>query len=377
MKLVAEQSKDLTVPPKRSSWKSFGGGSLMVSVVVHGGLLAVFGLIVWKVIPIESESPVEFIPVRSGGGAPAVSTRRVRAVSPLNSSESRVSALGVESIIELPLIDEGVSALSSLPSLGGAGGGGFGSGSGAGLGDGRGVGTGQGGAFDGATLSGKALFFEQKVAADRVVYVIDYSGSMNGERSRLMRSELSKSVLGLSPLMRFQLIFFAGPTWIAGDEVTMIKDHDDDKAPRSAEVIANGRTYQWENKGHGVWEPNRRLPKPEWRMVDTSSIATAVGQIKKTPFKYGGYWVSPLELALSMDPPPDAIYFMTDGASSDNTQEAMRDVIRHAKSRKTVINTIAMMEPAAEEGMKALADATGGQFTIVEKGGKVTVVSYD
>ena len=39
-----------------------------------------------------------------------------------------------------------------------------------------------------------------------------------------------------------------------------------------------------------------------------------------------------------------------------------------------MINTVAMMEPKAEEAMKELAKRTGGQFTIVQKGGKVKLV---
>ncbi|MBK1882199.1 VWA domain-containing protein [Luteolibacter pohnpeiensis] len=362
--------------------KSVGAGSLFVSLGIHLGLLALFGVVVLTIIPPDPKPEIEFAPGNRGGGSGSptsnASSKKIHQRAPLAPAMSRVSALDAVSSIQLPDLDLGSSTLSPLPSLGGFEGSGLGSGSGrgfgSGAGNGSGIGIGNKGLSD-STLAGKASFFEQKVSADRVVFVIDYSGSMNGERSKLMRSELSKSVSALSPLMKFQLIFFAGPTWIAGDQVKMIKINDSDKSPRRAEVTTSKRTYQWENVGKGVWEPDRRIPTPPWRMVDADSIHNAVDQIKSTPFQYGGYWVAPLELALAMDPPPDQIFFMTDGASSDNTRDAMRDVIRHAKSRKTKINTIAMMEPEAEEGMKALAHATGGMFTIVERGGKVTVVN--
>lgn len=45
-----------------------------------------------------------------------------------------------------------------------------------------------------------------------------------------------------------------------------------------------------------------------------------------------------------------------------------------ATSLDEQINTVAMMEPKAEAAMKDLAKRTGGQFTIVQKGGKVKLV---
>lgn len=67
--------------------------------------------------------------------------------------------------------------------------------------NGKGSGTGGGG----------ASFFEQKVTAERIAYVIDYSLSMSGARENLMRNELKKSVSGLPDGMNYQMIFFAGP----------------------------------------------------------------------------------------------------------------------------------------------------------------------
>ena len=37
-----------------------------------------------------------------------------------------------------------------------------------------------------------------------------------------MRDELSRSVKGLPDGTKYQLIFFSGPAWVAGDEVTNI-----------------------------------------------------------------------------------------------------------------------------------------------------------
>jgi hypothetical protein len=42
---------------------------------------------------------------------------------------------------------------------------------------------------------------------------------MNGQRDKLMRDELEKSIKEMPTGAKYQLIFFAGPAWVAGSEV--------------------------------------------------------------------------------------------------------------------------------------------------------------
>jgi len=63
------------------------------------------------------------------------------------------------------------------------------------FGTGDDFGDGWDGAGDGGFGGGGTSFFQQKVSAQRVAYVIDYSASMkSGGRETLMRNELTKSV---------------------------------------------------------------------------------------------------------------------------------------------------------------------------------------
>ena len=89
---------------------------------------------------------------------------------------------------------------------------------------------------------------------------------------------------------------------------------------------------------------------------------------------WGTIWTPPLEMAMSMDPPPQIIFFMTDGATGGNVVEEAKKIAAKAKSKQIIINTVAMMQPKAEAAMKELAKRTGGQFTMVEQGGKVKLV---
>jgi hypothetical protein len=79
-------------------------------------------------------------------------------------------------------------------------------------------------------------------------------------------------------------------------------------------------------------------------------------------------------MALAMDPPPQVVFFMTDGVTGGDAVALAKAVAAKAKAKKITINTVAMMEPRAEEAMKELAKRTAGQFTIIETGGKVRQV---
>lgn len=237
----------------------------------------------------------------------------------------------------------------------------FGTGDDFGEGWGNGSGDGMGG--------GGTTFFRQQVSAQRIAYVIDYSLSMGGERDKLMRAELAKSVEGIGLGMQFQLIFFAGPTWVAGDEVMMAKGR------KSATVKSEGQSFKWKSGGNAHnWKASGKKQKPSWISGVISSRNVALRKVKSTRLVWGTNWENPLEMALSMDPPPQLIFFMTDGVVGGDMVKLARKIGHRAKTKGIIINTVAMMQPRAEKAMKELAKQTGGQFSIVSKGGKVKVV---
>ncbi|MGC4013699.1 MAG: vWA domain-containing protein [Luteolibacter sp.] len=359
-------------PPPNSFWRKLGGGSLSISIIVHAILLSIGVVWIFQVIPENKKEDVDFMPRGGGGGTPGVKNeinQRKRA-SMTAPNAPRMSAKGATSTFTLPEIDP-ASSMSSVGSLtsGGLSGGLGGSGSGGGRGDGHGQGMGSGTGM-GVGLGGAApavLFFNQKVDAQRVAYVIDYSASMTGKREKLMRKELSASVKALSPLSKFQLIFFSGPAWVAGD--TLVGENQSGKVEVQS---PKGEKYKWEaaKSWTGEWKEVGRRQKPEWTDSNNEMKDLASQRIQGTKLSYGTCWAPSLEMALSMDPAPNVIFFMTDGVA-ENTE--MRTIIAKAKVKGTVINTIAMMEPAAGEDMKKLAHGTGGKFTIVEENGQAKV----
>lgn len=258
-------------------------------------------------------------------------------------------------------------------------------------GDDFGSGWGSGGAGEGG--GGGATFFGSTSKVNRVAFVIDYSASMmQDDRVGIMKKELDRSVADLAAGTKFQMIFFAGPVWVAGGEV-LDKGAESQKGNRVKGV--DGKTYEWVTTGgaHG-FKPKGKMEKAQWLEVPSGSglmgsqkrEAVAEGKglinkarkiIKDTPLVYGTRWKYALEMAIDMNPTPEVIYFMTDGATGAEAMTVARTVGAQAKSRGITINCIAMMEPKAHDAMKEIAKRTGGEFTVVDKNGKHKKVPLD
>ena len=230
------------------------------------------------------------------------------------------------------------------------------------FGDGWGSGSGNGGGGGGG-----ATFFEQEVKAERIAYVIDYSASMRGKKLELMKKELSKSVKALPDGVDYQLIFFAGPAWVAGDKVI-----GSSRQPYT--VNSGGRKYEWVTTGG----PHHYRPKVKSKLQQAEWVKSAQGQrrqslklIKDTPMVFGTVWEYPLEMALNMHPKPDVIFFMTDGSAGSETRSLARRLGSEAQREGIIINCVALMEPRAKEAMSDIAKRTGGLFTEVQADGKV------
>jgi hypothetical protein len=214
---------------------------------------------------------------------------------------------------------------------------------------------------------GGATFFGQQVKAQRIAYVIDYSGSMRGKREQLMREELTNSVSGLSSGMEYQLIFFAGPAWVAGDEAKVFKGN------REGLVTSGKAKFEWSTDGgaHG-WKVKGKAQVPEWLAVSAANSKSSLKHIKETPLVWGTVWAPGIDMALSMDPPPQIIYFMTDGLTGGNAVKEAEAIAKRAKKARTIVNTVSLMEPRAREAMVTLAKLTGGEATLIDEKGKIT-----
>lgn len=235
--------------------------------------------------------------------------------------------------------------------------------------------------------AGKAVtFFGTRARADRVVFVVDFSTSMYGDKDALMRNELKKSLIGLPKEVEYALIFFAGPAWFAGQmppvDSTQLADGF------GMAIQDGGKTYTW----YEGWSEQERhsgerrtalfhysggeskLPQGKYLKASEDNIRKSLEQVRTTPLVFGTDWRWPLKMAMSMD--PDTIYFMTDGSfrvGRGATNEQMIDELlafnlQHGRAR---INTVCMKVLMARKELEQLANRTGGKFTLVRDDGSI------
>lgn len=229
-------------------------------------------------------------------------------------------------------------------------------------GDDFGAGWGDGDGFG----AGGTSFFGQAVRAERIAYVIDFSSSMGSEgRADLMRRELTKSLDQISHGTQYGIVFFSCIAWVAGNEVKL-----DRGAGRATVIEDGGRRFEWKDSGgRKGFEQAGRPQRADWLRASKEQLSQSKSIVRKAPLSSGTAWDKGLEMALEMTPPPQVIYFMTDGVANGSAAWA-REIGAKAKSKGVRINCIALMEPRAHADMDDLAKRTGGQFTIVAKDGK-------
>ncbi len=257
-----------------------------------------------------------------------------------SSSMSKVIASSTPSPTAVPVPDITIEE----PSLD------FGDGNDFGDGWGSGSGTGSGG--------GGVSFFKQSIKAERIAYVIDYSASMRGKKFELMKKELAKSVKALPDSVDYQLIFFAGPVWVGGDEI-----HGGGKG-ETVSFTRDGKPYSWRGKDAAD------VPRAEWLKSDKEQRKKSLQIIKDTPMIFGTRWDLPIQYALDMTPKPDVIFFMTDGTAGKDTGSTAKKIGKNAKRKGVIINCVALMEPKAKDAMADIAKQTGGIFTEVKENGR-------
>jgi len=328
------------------------GSALGVAVLVHALILAILGLIVLQTL---DERPPELIVEAGEVDVPAKIDPRqyAKATRPEPSAPSMASAMLVTtsapSQVTVPAVEDTEEFEIGMGDA-------FGAGLGIGFGGGGGGGIG---------------FFGSRANARRVVFIVDVSMSLKEKQFTMIKEELSKSLNRLAANIEYQVIFFAGPAWFAGDEFV-------GKDKRRFTIKQGRQEYVWDTRGgaHQYQLENRKdLPTAAWKPASKANLHKTMKHIDEAQKVYGTDWEWPLKVALlQMEPKPDVIYFLTDGVTG-GVEETLDDirVINRSKGKKSKINTISMMEPRAAAALRRLAKEAGGSFTIVNADGTTTV----
>ncbi|MEN8663041.1 MAG: vWA domain-containing protein [Lentimonas sp.] len=251
----------------------------------------------------------------------------------------------IPSDLSLENIDLNVSTPRSEQKIRGAG-------SGDGVGKGFGDGFGEGGGME---LDIDIEFFGAKGGGGHVAFVIDYSGSMAGSKEAILRRETMRIMKDLPEGVQFGVIFFAGPAWPASKSYTSgLSNWVTTTSPGSP--YTNFRPKNW-----------GRLPEIKY---ETSSMTTRKRYMRiaeDTPLVLGTIYDVPLYMAMTMDPVPETIFFMTDGACPQSRGivplKKMIAQLKAAGKKVPIIHTVGLGNNNSQ--LQAIAKLTGGTSTFL------------
>ncbi|MEN8694794.1 MAG: vWA domain-containing protein [Akkermansiaceae bacterium] len=207
---------------------------------------------------------------------------------------------------------------------------------GAGFGSDEGDGSGGGG----------ATFFGGKIRGKRIVYIVDFSGSMNGSsgggsRIAALKKELSRSIKELTGNIEVSLVFFSSTAWTF-----------DIQGP-------NPHDMGWSGVG--------KMPPVPWYPASPTVKQDLLSKLQSMPVGGGTMWYPPLKMALNMSPPPQGVFLLSDGAPRD--ADLVLDELKEINPNRVPIHTIALELPGSPAGqLMEIAENTGGKFSMVFKG---------
>ncbi|MFT4546174.1 MAG: hypothetical protein ACI8XO_000683 [Verrucomicrobiales bacterium] len=187
---------------------------------------------------------------------------------------------------------------------------------------------------------GRVKFFGAEVDVARVVFIVDFSGSMSqGLRLPMLKKELDQALRTLPPRVSYNVIYYSHRPWLSGENVgsAPFRDASDDRD---------------------------RLP---WRVANAANVKQSREQLANMQIGGATNWIPPLRLALAMAPVPEAICLITDGEASD-AEELLLE-LGTLNPDQVPIHTCAMEVggPVFKLIIK-LAEKTGGKFSIVHGG---------
>jgi hypothetical protein len=294
-------------------------------------LAAVLWLI--AILPGFNEAPVivTYVAPRSEKENPSDRPDLARGLRPKPSSSSSARARVIAAQLEAPVA---VPTPDNPDPLGPFGvDDDFNAGFGAGDGDGDG--------------GGGASFFGTPRTGRRVVYLVDFSGSMasdahDGSRIAVLKREMIRSINELSEKMNFAVIFFSHNAW-----TIEIKEAD------------------------AGWNGLGPTPVANWHPATPQVKQQFISELQAMPPQGNTAWYPPLKMAFAMVPKPDIIYLLSDGEPRDFNQ--VINELKEMNPGQLPVDTIAFELPGTPaHNLMEIARETGGKFTMIHKGKRLT-----
>lgn len=313
----------------------------MVSVLIHA-LLLLIGLYV-VVFQSSPKEEVAFIPPERQ--RPNLEPRELEMKVRVNQLTKRSSRprlqprmmVNAPSELSLPEIKQNPDRVKqsmkrNFSTMGTAG---FGSGIGGGYGTGFGGGMGIGVNFMGSSSTGS-----------RFAFVIDYSKSMSQLQQRVVKSELYTALEAIGDRGLATVLFFSGPVWRPDQDEKELRPHWNQVSMHEFHL-----------------KEGQEGPDPQWFYADAHNLAAMERMIYETKTTGGTDWYNPIKFVLEMDPPPDVIFFMTDGRTSQNSITKTIEMIEELPKGSVIINTVALgVKEKDKAPLEQIAEMTKGEF---------------
>lgn len=216
-------------------------------------------------------------------------------------------------------------------------------------------------------LGSGASFFGGSSTGNRFLFIIDHSGSMKSNQVDLRNKEVERALKSLKGV-QYQVILFAGGGYFAspGWSVEPRKGNRKDveiKGPKgNYSFISKGGFDDYDFRG-----ADSKLPREDWLEANSANVKQTMDIIKKHKLFAGTDWELALRIGHLMSPPPDVIFFMSDGSGGNAPGPILSF---NGKNGKPVINTVAMQTIQGMREFAEIARKTEGSFTIVDKKGK-------
>ncbi len=334
-------------PPKQRGKKAT---AIMAAVIFHAVIFLIAALVI--ILPPMKDDPEIVAAI-----APSIEKKQEMQKKNVVKQTKKTSASAAAAAPLAQLMRANAVAKISLPNvtktskgplgIGDAdfGGGGFGGGGG---------GMGSGASFFGGSSTGR-----------RFLFVIDHSGSMKKNQVELRNNELEKALKSLKGV-QYQVLLFAGGAYYASKGWSLKSQGNrlnTAKGPGGSwDFVSVGGAGNFDYKGAA-----EKLPKAEWLASTPSNVKRTMDIVEKDRLFYGTDWGLALDIGHRMDPPPDVIFFMSDGTGGNSPPPILAI---NSKFGRPPINTVAMQTTQGMAQFAEIAKKTKGSFTIVDKNGK-------
>ena len=194
---------------------------------------------------------------------------------------------------------------------------------------------------------GGASFFGTPRTGQRVVYLVDFSGSMASDadgstRISVLKKELVRSIEELNERMNFAVIFFSHNAW----------------------------TIDIEEADAG-WNGLNQTPVAAWYPASPQVKQQYIAKVQSMGPGGNTAWYPPLKMAFAMIPQPDIIYLLSDGEPRDF--DTTINELEEMNTGDIPVDTIAFELPGTPARyMMDIAQQTGGRFTLIYKGKRLS-----